>query len=285
MTPSPSAANAEQIEYWNARAGQTWAEFQQQLDRQIQPLGEQAQRVLAPATGERVLDIGCGCGQTTLELAQRVGPSGRVVGVDISRPMLEVARARSAAVSNVKFLELDAQREHIAAAAGVSVFDAAFSRFGVMFFGDPIAAFANIRAALRPAGRLAFVCWRPLAANPWMRVPMEAATPLLPPLPPGDPQAPGPFAFADAARVEGILRSAGFTAVTHQPYDARIGSGDLEQTLALTFRVGPLGAVLREHPEYRERVAAAVRTALQPYAGPDGVLLPAAVWIFSARNP
>ena len=184
MAESPNTA---QVDYWNAVAGETWVTYQAQLDRQIQPLGAEALRVLEPAPGERVIDIGCGCGQTTLALAERVGAAGAATGVDISRPMLEVARQRPvpAGAAAPRFVEADAQ----AADLGRGAHDAAFSRFGVMFFADPAAAFANIRAALKPGGRMVFVCWRPLAENLWMRLPLEAAQPLLPPMPPADPAA------------------------------------------------------------------------------------------------
>lgn len=281
-----STVNAEQIEYWNARTGERWAQDQQLLDRQIQPLGAEAMQALAPAAGERVLDIGCGCGQTTLELAQRVGRGGLVLGADISRPMLAVARARPLpAGGSISFRELDAQTADLAAAADIASFDAAFSRFGVMFFSDPAAAFANIRRSLRPGGRLAFVCWRSLAENDWIRKPLEAAKPLLPSLPPPDPTAPGPFAFADAQRVTALLGKSGFESVTLRPFDALIGGGDLQQTLALTLRIGPLGSVLREHPELTDAVAEKVRVVLEPHDTPQGVLLPGAVWIVTARNP
>ena len=144
------APNAAQVAYWNDAAGQTWAEMQEALDRQLAPLGRAAMAALAPTPGERLLDIGCGAGQTTLELAAAVAPGGEVLGLDISRPLLEVARARPA-VPGVRFLEGDAQT-HAFEPAG---FDGAFSRFGVMFFADPPAAFANIRRALKPGGRAA----------------------------------------------------------------------------------------------------------------------------------
>lgn len=281
MTPDQPSANAAQIDYWNATAGEIWASFQEQLDRQIAPLGREALRVLAPQPGEAILDIGCGCGQTSLELANRVGSEGRVVGVDISVPMLAVARRRPFLhlVRPPEFREVDAQSGEL----GHAEYDAASSRFGVMFFSDPIAAFSNIRSALKPHGRLCFVCWRPLLDNIWMQAPLNAALPLLPAPPPADPLAPGPFAFADAERVRGLLQSAGFASVTIEPFDSMIGCGDLEQTLALTFKVGPLGAALRENPQQKEKVADAVREVLTHYATPAGILMPAAVWVVLAR--
>jgi len=189
-------------------------------------------------------------------------------------------RATPGAAARPDFRQADAQTDDL----GHGAFDAAFSRFGVMFFADPVAAFANIRRALKPGGRLGFVCWRPLFENPWMLEPMQAALPFLPPPPPMDPTAPGPFAFADAERVRGILAGAGFSAIQIEPFDTRIGGSSVEQTLTLAFRVGPLGAALREHPELAEQVAEAVRARLAPYDTPGGVLMPAATWIVQARN-
>jgi SAM-dependent methyltransferase len=279
-----SGANADQITYWNASAGETWAALQDQLDHQIEPLGARAMDALAPAPGERVIDIGCGCGQTTMALAARVGPGGAVLGVDISRPMLEVARRRVAAqgLAQVTLTEADAQTHAFAPGA----FDAVFSRFGVMFFADPTAAFANIRGALRPGGRLGFVCWRPFADNPWMMTPMTAALQHLPPLPPPpDPFAPGPFAFADADRLRGILSDAGFEGVRIEPLDALIGAPTLDQAVDVALKVGPLGALLRDQPDKAGLVVDAIRAALAPYVTPDGVRLPSATWIVRASAP
>ncbi|HRD46456.1 MAG TPA: class I SAM-dependent methyltransferase [Caulobacter sp.] len=273
------AANADQIAYWNAQAGETWAAQQEKLDRQIAPLGHAAIDALQPQAGERLIDIGCGCGQTTLELAGEIGPGGSVLGVDISRPMLDIARRRDAGAANVAFLEADAQTHVFEPGAA----DGVFSRFGVMFFADPTVAFANIRKALKPGGRLAFVCWRPLAFNDWMRVPMAAALAHVPPLPaPADPHAPGPFAFADAERVRTILAGAGFTGVDIAPYDTFVGGHPLEDAVTLSLKVGPLGMLLRENPDKRDAVIGAVRDALAPHEGLDGVMLPAAVWIVTA---
>ena len=281
MTQTASS-NIAQIEYWNTKAGETWAKFQEALDRQIQTLGLAAMDTLRPEKGEHIIDIGCGCGQTSLDLGSRVGAAGSVVGVDISKPMLEVARRRGRPAPNLRvtFELLDAQSDDI----GHRRFDAAFSRFGVMFFSDPVAAFTNIRESLKPGGRLVFVCWRPLSQNPWMREPLDAALPLLPPIAPFDPIAPGPFAFADAGRVQSILAEAEFGSVKVSPFDAAIGGANLEQTLQLALNVGPIGAALRENPERAETVADAVRDLLSKYATPNGVLMPAAVWIVSAHS-
>lgn len=277
-----TSPNAAQIEHWNTAAGRTWAQFQEQLDRQIESLGQEALRALAPRPGERILDIGCGCGQTTWDLALRVGHAGSVVGVDISAPMLEVARqrVRPGHASRAEFLQFDAQN----GALGSAVFDAAFSRFGVMFFSDPVAAFRNILASLKSGGRLAFVCWRSLEENPWMRIPLEAARPFLPSAATPDPSAPGPFAFAEASRVRSILREAGFASVTTTPFDSLVGGTDVEHTLQLALRLGPLGAALREHPELEPVVVGPVREALRNYLTAAGVRMPSATWIISARK-
>ncbi|WP_421930952.1 class I SAM-dependent methyltransferase [Phenylobacterium sp.] len=279
--PTP---NADQATYWNAGAGDTWASLQDRLDHQLEPLGLRAMAALAPKPGERVLDIGCGAGQTSLALAAVVAPGGSVLGVDISHPLLEVARRRGEGLAGLAFQEADAQTAAFEAAS----FDAAFSRFGVMFFSDPPAAFANIRRALKPGGRLAFVCWRRPDENPFMSLPMAAAMAHLPapavPPPAPDPHAPGPFAFADPERVRGILAAAGFTDVDLAPHDQKIGSGDLDQTLTVSLKVGPLGAMLREHPDRRDAVVAAVREALAAHDGPQGVKLPSATWIVTARS-
>lgn len=272
-------ANADQIAYWNAQAGETWAAQQDKLDRQLEPLGEAAMDALAPTPGEQLIDIGCGAGQTTLALAGRVGPDGAVLGVDISVPLLGVARRRAEGLANVSFLEADAQTWPFEPA------DAVFSRFGVMFFNDPSAALANIHRALKPGGRLAFVCWRPLAENEWMQLPMRAALPQVsvPPPAPGDPLAPGPFAFADPDRVRDILDGAGFWDVEIAPRDFMIGGNPLDESVALAMKVGPLGALLRENPGQRDAVIDAVREAMTPHVGADGVRLPGAVWIVTAR--
>ena len=283
MTQPPADGNADQIAYWNAGAGETWASLQDRLDHQLEPLGRAAQDALEPRTGERILDIGCGSGQTTLDLLRAVAPGGRVLGVDISRPMLEVARRRADGLAGVSFQEADAAIAPFEAGS----FDAAFSRFGVMFFADPVAAFRNIARALKPGGRLAFVCWRTPQENLLMTLPLAAAATALPtsdPPPPPAPGAPGPFAFADPGRVWDLLGQAGFSDIGIQAHDEKIGSGDLETTLEVALKVGPLGAMLREHPDRRDAVIDAVREALRPHETEAGVLLDSATWIVTART-
>ncbi len=205
-----------------------------------------------------------------------------MLGLDISAPMLEVARSRAeaAGLRNLTFHEADAQT---AALPGDR--DAVFSRFGVMFFADPAAAFGNLRRSLRPGGRLAFVCWRPLAENLWMRLPAEAAAGLVPPAPPPEPGTPGPFAFADPDRVRRILAEAGFTGIDLTPHDEAIGGLDLEGTVGMSFRVGPLGAILRERPDLAPVLRDRVSTAVSPWLRGDAVYMPSATWLVSARKP
>lgn len=280
MPASPTdAPNAQQADYWNAAAGPTWAELQEPLDRQLAPLGRAAMAALEPRAGEHILDIGCGAGETSLELAAALAPDGQVTGVDISATLLEVARRRGEGLARVNFVEADAQTWPFATGS----FDAVFSRFGVMFFADPVAAFRNIFRALKPGGRMAFVCWRPPADNPIMTLPMAAAASLLTPPPPPEPDAPGPFAFADPRRVRRILTEAGFTDIRIAPHDQKVGGGDLATVVGLALKIGPLGALLREAPDRRETVIAAVRDALAAHDGPDGVKLDSGTWIVTAR--
>jgi SAM-dependent methyltransferase len=277
------APNAEQVTYWNELGGPIWAELSPLLDRQIATIGDRAIAALAPRAGERLIDVGCGCGWTTIELAECVAPGGKVVGLDLSRPMLEVARNRAAAagVAGVQFIEGDAQTWTFEPAS----FDGLYSRLGVMFFADPKAAFANFLRALKPGGRMAFACWRSLAENPWMTTPMAAAAIYLPPAPPVEPNAPGPFAFADDARVRDILASAGFTEIAIARFDSQIGGNSLEDSLTLALRIGPLGARLRDNPEVAPSVVHAVREALAPCERDGAVWMDGGVWIVTARRP
>jgi SAM-dependent methyltransferase len=258
-----------------------WAEVRELLERQLAPLGRRAWAALAPRPGENVLDIGCGGGETALDLARAVAPDGTVVGIDLSAAVLAFARGTAKDCARVRYVQGDAEVFPFEP----SSFDAAFSRFGVMFFANPTAAFVNIRRSLRPNGRLAFVCWRALEENALDFVPLQAAYAHLPPQPAHDPDAPGPFAFADADRVRNILQSAGFAEIEIVACDEQVGSGDLDAMLAVCSRVGALGKILRENPELRSAALPAVRSALAAHDGPDGVTLNAATWVVTARAP
>jgi SAM-dependent methyltransferase len=282
VAPGP---NADQIRHWNEVAGAKWVALQDVLDVQIGPLGLRAMARAAVAPGERVLDVGCGCGASSLELARRVGPTGRVTGIDVSEPMLARAaeRARAAGL-DIEFVAGDAQTHPFPAGSR----DLVFSRFGVMFFADPTTAFRNLHRALAPGGRLAFVCWQALDRNPWAARPLAAAARHLPlPSPPG-PGAPGPFAFADAGRLRAILGEAGFTDVTLDDVRETLtlgGSGPLDDAVEFFLQIGPTATVLREaDPALRPVVRAAVREVIAPFHGPEGVRMSSASWVVGARR-
>lgn len=281
-----SAPNAEQIEAWNGATGAKWVRYQDRLDRMLAPFGEAVVKAAAIRPGERILDVGCGCGATTLDAAALAGPSGRVLGVDISLPMVARARERGAALGlDAAFSVADASLHDFDAGA----FDLLISRFGVMFFDEPAAAFANLHAALAKSGRLAFVCWRALPENPWLSMPLRAAIPLLPPFEPMAPGAPGPFAFADADRVANLLAEAGFRDIRLTPFDAKLvlgapGENPVEEALNQSLEIGPITRLLAEvSDDLRARVAGAVRDELARHLTADGVALGGATWIVTAK--
>lgn len=278
--------NAQQIEDWNGLLGQRWAEEQAYLDRLTGPFGAAALKAASPQAGERVIDIGCGCGDTTLDLARAVGPSGTVLGVDVSRPMLAVARQRAEAsgLANAEFREADAS---VATLPGKQ--DLLFSRFGVMFFDAPHAAFAHLRRALSDDGRLAFVCWRAPRDNPWAMVPLSAGrsvVPVPPDAPAMDPHAPGPFAFADASRVRAILLEAGFRDVDATAVESPVYLGASPASAAQgVARMGPLSRHIRDYGvDQEDTIIAAVERELARHAVADGsVSLAGACWVVTAK--
>ena len=267
-------ANQEQIDYWNGDAGSQWVRAQEHLDAMLSPLSQQALSKASLNSSERVLDVGCGCGATSLRLAEQ---GQWVTGVDISAPMVRHAVQRGRGIPNLEFVQADASLWR-----GSEPYDLVFSRFGVMFFADPVAAFANIHANLKGSGRLCFICWRLPQDNPWLAVPGAATQPYL--SPPPESAGPNPFAFADQDFVSGVLTEAGFRAPDFSLCEATLTLGpDVASAIAFLTRIGPLSRVISELEEpVREQALAATETALQPYAGDQGVQLSASCWIVTA---
>lgn len=288
MPPIEAAGpNAEQIRYWNETAGPKWVALQDMIDAQIEDLGDAAMDRAGVAAGQDVIDVGCGCGQSSVELGRRVGPDGSVLGVDVSAPMLARAAELAAAhgLDQVRFAHADAQTHAFLDASA----DLVFSRFGVMFFADPPAAFANLRRVLRRDGSLAFLCWQAITENPWMLTPLLAAAEHVPlPAPPA-PGAPGPFAFADTGYVRNVLERAGFAGISFEPVRREVtvgGAGGVDVAVDFALQMGPTGAALRDAaPALVARVRTAVRKALAPHATAEGVRLGSAAWVVRARPP
>jgi SAM-dependent methyltransferase len=277
--------NVEQAEYWDGSAGAHWVAEQARYDRMSGGFGDRVVEVLAPRSGQRVLDVGCGNGALTVAIGPLVTPGGSVLGLDLSGPMLAAAtaRARSAGLTNVSFARGDAQVYPLPEAA----FDAIVSRFGVMFFDDPQAAFANLARALRPGGRLVFACWQGLVANEWLMVPAGAALAYVPMPDLGEPGRPGPFSLADPDRVRSILEGAGFTELGVDDCRCPMPMGSTVQDTVAFMQGTDMAQTLMA--DVSEDVAAAawdaVRAALAPYAGPEGVVLSGAAWIVAAAKP
>ena len=278
-----SEANAEQAAYWNAEEARHWVADEDRYDRMLAPFTARLLDAAALDGDERVADIGCGTGATTCAAA-RAAASGHALGLDISRAMVEAARARAAreGIGNVAFEVGDAQTH----AFDPGALDVAISRFGVMFFDDPVAAFANIRAALRARGRFVFVCWQELLCNEWMAVPGMAAAQHVPLPEAATADAPGPFAFGDPERVRDVLRGAGFHDVTVDATEDSIllgGGGSLEDTTSFLRGTGMARALFADAaPDAVERAVGAVSTSLEPYLTPEGVRIGAACWLVRA---
>ena len=276
-----NARNAQQIGYWNGPAGERWANAQDRIDHHLGLITEALLALAVPKDGERILDIGCGGGTTALLLRECVGPEGAVTGIDISAPNLGVARARAhAGMADVTFLEADAASYEFQA-----VYDVAFSRFGAMFFDEPVAAFANIRNALVKNGRLVFVCWRTFKENDWAFAPYEAALTLLPPQEPMDPHAPGPFALADHARVVSILERGGFRNIAVKAHDTTVNLGaTVEDAVTEALTIGPLARAAAELDETRrDDIRKRVAPVMAQHQSSYGIVAPAAIWLVMAR--
>jgi SAM-dependent methyltransferase len=270
--------------FWSGTIGDFWVKRQEGFDAVLAPVGDAAMARAALRPGERAIDVGCGCGTTTFELARRTGPRGHVLGIDISQPMLARARERSEPGQAIEFVEADATTFPFAAAS----YDVLFSRVGIMFFPDPIAAFTNMRKALRPGGRIALVCFRTPQESPFLMLPLAAAHRHLAPRPPPGPEDPGMFSFASGERVKRILASAGFQSIVLEALDLDLdiaGGRGLEAAVQASIELGPTsGLLLDQPPEMRAVVAASVREALAPYCRDSSVRLRGGFWIVTAGN-
>jgi SAM-dependent methyltransferase len=287
MTGSAAGPNEAQADYWEERSS-SWIAAEGYTARVGGPFGRAAIDRLDPRPGWTVLDVGCGTGPTTVELARRVAPGGEVRGVDIAPTMIDAARSRAMAdgVGNVDFRVADAQTHEL----GEGAFDGVFSQFGVMFFAQPDAAFANLRRCLRPGGRLSFVCWQDLFANEWMFVPGAAAisvTGEVPPMP--APGAPGPFAFADPGRIEAILTGAGFTGIEIEPSSGQVvvPADQVDLAVESASQVGAVREALESQGDgpTRTRILAAVREALVERIVDGEVRLSSAAHLVAATAP
>ncbi|MDB5373773.1 MAG: Methyltransferase protein [Belnapia sp.] len=287
MTDHPAGPNAPQAEFWNSPASRAWSVHHDRIDARLAPVLQLVLALAAPRPGERVLDIGCGSGTSVLALAERVGPDGRVLGVDIAVDSVARAGQRIAAagLAQASVVLADATT-HPFPPPG---FDLLFSRFGVMFFADPVASFRNIRQALRPGARVVLAVFRSGAENAWATGPAAAIRHLVPPAVqpgavPAGPEDPGQFAFADPARVTRILEGAGFGKVALTAADPLLRLGaDAAEAADFSMMVGPVSRALQDAPE---ALRATVRAALTDYykdrRTPAGVTMPAAIWLVTA---
>ena len=271
----------EQRDFWNGAAGDGWVAMQPVLDRMFVALEELLADAAADRGARSVLDMGCGVGATTLAIARRLGPEANCTGVDISSPMVEAAKERVAYDDHPpRFLLADAATHSFEDGE----FDLLVSRFGVMFFDDPEAAFTRLRTAIAHGGGLRFICWRSPEENPFLTTGAQATAHLLPEMPPREPGAPGPFAFAEKARLEEILSGAGWDGVEITPVDlpCAFPKAELPRYLA---RIGPVGSALREADDAkRAEVLAAARAAYGPFVNGDEVRFTARCWSVGAEN-
>ena len=283
MTDQATERHARQVEAWNGQMGEQWAASEARTERGLAPVLAALMDWAAPSHGMRIVDVGCGAGGTTLALANAVAPTGHVTGLDVSAVILEAARARLADTPNVTLTLADALTWRLEGEPA----DLLFSRFGVMFFGDPVAAFANLRRSLKPGGRFAFAAWAPLDQNPWMNLPLQAAFTVIPPPPPAAPDEPGQFAFGNAPRVLRILHDAGYPTARVRAFDftMRYPGDDPARTAAGLTTMGQTGRLLRERTEAeRAQAADAIAQAITPLVKDGWIDLAARVLLFDASS-
>lgn len=274
-------ANQDQFDAWNGESGTRWTADADRRDQVLAPVADALLAAAAIRPGDDVLDLGCGCGATTLDAVSAVAPDGAACGIDLSAPMLELARGRGARLDRVEFVQGDAQTHPFTP----SSFDVAISRFGTMFFADPVAAFTNIHRALRPGGRLCLATWRPLGDNPWLVVPGAALLGHVASLPSGE-DGPGMFAQSDPAVVSELLTAAGYHDVSLEAVDVTFTLGaTIDDAVDYLADTGPARRVLDDIPDDRRHAALAdVRSVLADHADERGVHLGGGIWIIGASQ-
>ena len=279
-------ANAGMAEFWNGKGGENWLSREARLEASLRPFGQQAMAAGAITAGQRILDIGFGCGDSAIELAGKVGPEGQVHGVDISLAMVDAANKKAVKmdIANVSFECADAQTK----AFQLASYDLVFSRFGVMFFDDPIGAFKNIYSALKPGGRLAFICWAPRNQNAWVGLPLQVvAKHLTLPAPPGLEE-PGPFSLSEELRVNSILGAAGFANIAVEPYQIPfVLGGDVDEALSFLMQLAPSGGAINNaeaDQETRARIALDMADLLKSHTNNKGVSMGATALLVTANK-
>lgn len=267
-------------EYWREEGGHKWVEYIDATESSLEAFNELLLDHAQVKKGEFVLDVGCGGGVNTMEIANRVGPDGNVKGVDISPAILNIARSRGLNLANLEFMEGDAAAIELPE----EYFDLVFSRFGVMFFSDPVSAFENLRKSIKPSGRMVFLCWRSLEENPWMGVPTQAVFSIIPPRTPAPaPDAPGPFSLAESDRIRGILKGAGLNVHTVKTVDVTMKLGTLAETVDYFMKMGPGAAALVDAGDHQKVAAAdAVRDSIRQFEVNGLITPPGAAWIVVA---
>jgi SAM-dependent methyltransferase len=279
-------ANNDMNKYWNGDGGHKWLRFQTRTDASLKHFGHEVMTAAAISTGESVIDIGCGCGDTSFDISNRVGSDGHVQGIDVSEPLLTRAKARAQFTNenNITFCHNDVQTYHFES----SVFDVVFSRFGVMFFDDPVAAFTNIRKTLKPGGRLAFICWQPAKENEWISLPLDVVKNHISIPAPPEPGQPGPFSFSNKNRVIHILGEADFKEILIEKFTSPLNVGaDLDEAVKFLTHMGPTSEAMSQ-PGVKDinkfHIKTELRKRLKPYKTENGIILGAATWIVTAQN-